>query len=57
MDNAGTDKLLRASAKVSATEGWVVGQGGVMVHYTGGVWQPISKLVTTDLNGIYALRQ
>ena len=34
-----TGNNLRSVAMVSAGEGWAVGDGGTILHYTGGSWQ------------------
>ncbi len=35
------------------TEGWVVGRGGLILHYDAGVWETQISPVTSDLHGVY----
>jgi photosystem II stability/assembly factor-like uncharacterized protein len=38
---------------VSATEGWAVGSGGAIYHYTGGSWTLFASPVSTTLRSVY----
>lgn len=37
----------------SSTDGWAVGSGGVIYHYTGGVWVAFPSPVTTTLRSVF----
>ena len=40
---------------VSSTEGWAVGSGGVIYHYFGGAWSPVTSPVTSTLRSVFML--
>lgn len=40
---------------VSATEGWAVGSGGSIYHYTGGSWTSFTSPVSTALRSVYMI--
>jgi photosystem II stability/assembly factor-like uncharacterized protein len=42
---------------VSASEGWAVGVGGIIYHYTGGGWSPSTSPVGTTLNSVFMVNQ
>jgi photosystem II stability/assembly factor-like uncharacterized protein len=43
---------LRAVQMLSATDGWASGVNGVILHYSSGVWQPVSSPTVSDLFGL-----
>lgn len=40
---------------IDQEEGWAVGDGGIILHYSGGAWAAVSSPVTTTLRGLYML--
>ncbi|MGA2461103.1 MAG: hypothetical protein ABSF82_06760 [Candidatus Bathyarchaeia archaeon] len=39
----------------SSTDGWAVGAGGIIFHYTAGVWAPFTSPVATPLRSVFML--
>jgi photosystem II stability/assembly factor-like uncharacterized protein len=37
---------------VSASEGWAVGNGGVLIHYADGVWKQVPSPTRENLSGV-----
>lgn len=40
---------------VSSSEGWAVGDGGAIYHYTAGAWTPFTSPVPTTLRSVYMI--
>ena len=38
---------------VTPSDGWIVGDGGVILHYSGGTWNSYTSPTTTDLNSVF----
>jgi photosystem II stability/assembly factor-like uncharacterized protein len=55
--DSGTTRFLKDLSFVDDTRGWVVGQGGIILHTSNGgsVWSQQSSGVTTDLEGVHCI--
>lgn len=46
---------LNSVAMLSASDGWIVGDGGAILHYTGGHWVSVASPTHDPLSGVYML--
>ncbi|MGD2207642.1 MAG: hypothetical protein PVH17_12785, partial [Anaerolineae bacterium] len=54
--NRPTEKVLHAiDMTAGGSEGWAVGQGGVMLRYQNGAWQKAANATTNSLNSVHML--
>lgn len=50
-----TASNLRDVDMVSGSDGWAVGEEGIVLHYTGGVWQQVNLSTTNTLVDVFML--